>query len=270
MQTENEYVLGTHDQEIARLGVQHCAWRTRALAAWERAGIGPSQTILDVGCGPGYASLDLAEIAGPSGHVVAIDKSERFLYVLASRGMQRDLHNIMTQRVDLEAGEFAQIHADHIWCRWVLCFLKNARDVVAQMAAALKPGGSMILHEYFDYATWRAAPSCPELDEYVRAVMDSWHANGGEPDISVQLPCWLEELGFELRHTRPLLEIVESDSMLWAWLRTFINVGRERLVELGCITRGDADRIWNAFIAFEAKPGSRMFTPAMLEIIARR
>jgi ubiquinone/menaquinone biosynthesis C-methylase UbiE len=76
---EKEYVLGTGDEELARLGLQHRAWRLRALAAWRAAEIGPGQTVLDVGCGPGYASLDLAEMVGPCGRVVALDKSERFL-----------------------------------------------------------------------------------------------------------------------------------------------------------------------------------------------
>jgi len=85
---------------------------------------------------------------------------------------------------------------------------------MARMAATLKPGGSLILHEYFDYATWRAAPSCPELDEYVRAVMGSWYANGGEPDISVQLPCWLEELSLEpCSRSSANLEIVRGPTM---------------------------------------------------------
>ena len=270
MKTENEYVLGTHDGEIVRLGLQHHAWRPRVLTAWELAGICPHQTILDVGCGPGYASLDLAEIVGPAGSVMAIDKSERCLNALASKSVERGLHNVTTQRVDLEIAEFPRIRADRIWCRWVLCFVKNPREVLAKMAAALKPGGSMILHEYFDYATWRAVPLCPELDEYVRAVMLSWRAGGGEPDISLQLPSWLQELGFELRHTRALVDLVEPGSMLWAWLRTFIKAGRERLVDLGCISCADADRIWRAFTSFEAAPGSRMFTPAMLEIVAKR
>jgi ubiquinone/menaquinone biosynthesis C-methylase UbiE len=136
MPSEKEFVLGTHDQEIARLAVQHRAWRPRALAAWQSAGIGPSQTVLDVGCGPGYASLDLAEAVGPQGRVVAIDKSERFLK--AFEEARRD--NIATYCADLENGEFPQIRAHAVWCRWVLCFVKNPRDVLANMLATRRPG----------------------------------------------------------------------------------------------------------------------------------
>ena len=67
MADEKDYVLGTHDEEIARLGLQHRVWRPRVLDAWRRAGFTLGQTILDVGCGPGHATLDLAEIVGPRG-----------------------------------------------------------------------------------------------------------------------------------------------------------------------------------------------------------
>lgn len=266
MPSGEEYVLGTHDAEIARLDLQHRAWRPYVFAAWQSAGIRPSQTVLDVGCGPGYASLDLADTVGPLGHVVAIDKSERFLKALES--VHRD--NITAHRADLEAGEFPKIRAHGVWCRWVLCFVRNPRTVLANMAAALEPGGVIVLHEYFDYALWRTAPPCTELDEFVSAVMTSWRGTGGEPDIALQLPRWLEDLGLELRHVRPMVNVVEKDSMLWAWLRGFIQVGRQRLIDLGYMERSNSDRIWEAFTAFEATPRSRMFTPGVLEIIAAR
>jgi len=75
---EDQYVLGTHDEEIQRLGVQHRAWRPSVFAAWQAAGIREGHSILDVGSGPGYAALDLGETVGPRGLVIAIDKSERF------------------------------------------------------------------------------------------------------------------------------------------------------------------------------------------------
>src|SRR5258706_6203782 len=91
MSPERDYVLGTHDDEIERLALQHRVWRPRALDAWRRAGFTVGQTLLDVGCGPGMATLDLSEIVGPTGRIVAMDRSRRFLDVLESRRTQRGL-----------------------------------------------------------------------------------------------------------------------------------------------------------------------------------
>ncbi len=44
MTHEKDYILGTHDDEIVRLGLQHRVWRPRALDAWRRAGFTTGQT----------------------------------------------------------------------------------------------------------------------------------------------------------------------------------------------------------------------------------
>jgi SAM-dependent methyltransferase len=270
MVISKEYVLGTHDEEIERLGLQHRAWRQRALEAWRSAGIGPAQAVLDVGCGPGYASLDLAELVGPSGRVVAIDKSERFLRALGAACGERRIDNITAHRADLDAGEFPDVIADRAWCRWVLAFVKNPRALLSRIAAALAPEGAVVVHEYFDYSTWRAAPRCPELEEFVNAVMASWRDNGGEPDIALWLPRWLEELGFEIRRARPIIDVVEPGQLSWSWLASFVEVGRRRLVDLGYLSSIRSEAIWQRFVALQSTSGARMISPGVLEIVAAR
>jgi SAM-dependent methyltransferase len=268
---EKEYVLGTHDEELARLGLQHRAWRQCAIAAWRSAGIGPGQTVLDVGCGPGYATMDLAEMVGRSGRVIAIDKSAKFLDALEAQRLERSLSNIAVHMADLDNGDFpAVVNADAAWCRWVFAFLRQPQDVLNRVAATIKPGGAIAIHEYFDYSTWRASPRCPELEEFVSCVTASWRDSGGEPDIALSLPSWLEEFGFELRSARPIIDIVQPDHLKWGWLRSFVEIGRARLVDLGYLTAARAESIWQAFTASEATRGTRMITPGVLEIVAVR
>ena len=76
---ERDYVLGTHDQEVARLGLQHRVWRPTVLECWRNAGITTGWRVVDVGAGPGYATVDLAEIVGPTGEVLGIDCTTAFL-----------------------------------------------------------------------------------------------------------------------------------------------------------------------------------------------
>lgn len=263
MASQTDYILGTHDEEIHRLGVQHAAWRADALAAWRTAGIGPRQTILDVGCGPGFAALDLAESVGSGGRVVAIDRSERFLAALGARGRE----NITLYRADLDCGEFPDVRADGAWCRWILTFSRNPRAVLARVAKAIRPGGTIVLHEYFDYSTWRAAPQCEPLERFVDAVMRSWRDSGGEPDVALLLPAWLAKLGFTLRKVRPIVNAVQPGDAKWAWLRAFVNVNRARLVELGYLSANEAVEIWEAWERMEKTPGAWMITPGVLEII---
>ena len=79
MTADRDYFLGTHDEELARLGLQHRVWRPTVLECWRRAGIAAGARVLDIGAGPGYAAADLAEIVGPGGAVSAIERSARFI-----------------------------------------------------------------------------------------------------------------------------------------------------------------------------------------------
>jgi SAM-dependent methyltransferase len=267
---ERDYVLGTHDEEIERLGVQHRVWRPRVLDAWRRAGFGAGQTILDVGAGPGYATLDLAEIVGRSGRVVALERSRRFLDALEGARGRRGLDQVETRELDLDEGDLPGIGADGAWCRWVLAFLKQPNAMLSRLSRALRPGASLVVHEYFDYSTWRLAPPTPEVEEFVRLVMESWRAGGGEPDVGLVLPRWLDETGFAIRSMRPILDVVAPSDDIWQWPKAFLEVALRRLVDLGRLDDARARAIAAVFAAREKEPNTFMITPAVLEIVAVR
>ena len=270
MADEKDYVLGTHDEEIERLGLQHRVWRPRVLDAWKRAGFTVGQTILDVGCGPGYAALDLAEIVGPRGRVVAVDRSRRFLDVLASAGRERGLAWIETREQDLDLADLPSVGADAAWARWVIAFVRDPRALVGRIARALRPGGIFVSHEYFDYRTWRLLPRSEEFERFVVQVMEVWRQSGGEPDIGLDLPRWLRDEGFEIRAIRPIVDVVSPASFVWHWPRAFVEVGLRRLVDLGRLSASEAAAVQENFAARQAEPTTLMATPAVLETIAVR
>lgn len=123
--SERDYVLGTHDEEVERLGLQHRVWRPQVLDAFRRAGIGPGASVVDVGAGPGFASTDLAEIVGPSGKILAVERSRRFLEVLEDRARRLGLTNIETREQDVTESGFGDGTADMTWCRWLLSFVND-------------------------------------------------------------------------------------------------------------------------------------------------
>lgn len=266
----DDYVLGVNDVEIARLGLQHAVWRPRATDAWRRAGFTRGQHLLDIGCGPGYATLDLAAVAGDEGHVTAIDRSERFLEVLAARAASQRLRNIDRLRVDLDGGELPALGADGAWCRWVYTWLREPRHLLAAVRDALRPRGTVVIHEYFAYHTWGLVPRLPELVEFVEVVTRSWRASGGEPDVALSLLPWLQADGFEIVELRPMIDVVSPSDFIWQWPHSFLVSGVERQVELGALTERRGHEIVAAYEQAIADPHVRMVTPGLLEIIARR
>ena len=260
--SDGDYVLGTRDDEVARLGVQHAVWRGEMLQGFRLAGFGAGQTILDVGAGPGFASADLSQLVGPSGRVIALERSPHFAATL--RG--RHLANVELREQDINEQEFGTAIADGAWTRWVLAFVADPARTVRHISQALRPGAKAVFHEYADYESWRTMPPSLDHEQFRSQIVKSWRESGGEPDIALQLPELLEAAGLDLVAVRPMIRIVGREDAAWQWPASFIATGSARLAELGYATPEEAQRF--ATFLDRLPADTRMITPLVAEIIA--
>ena len=260
--SDGDYVLGTRDDEVARLGVQHAVWRGEMLQGFGLAGFGAGQTILDVGAGPGFASADLSQLVGPSGRVIALERSPHFAATL--RG--RHLANVELREQDINEQEFGTAIADGAWTRWVLAFVADPARTVRHISQALRPGAKAVFHEYADYESWRTMPPSLDHEQFRSQIVKSWRESGGEPDIALQLPELLEAAGLDLVAVRPMIRIVGREDAAWQWPASFIATGSARLAELGYATPEEAQRF--ATFLDRLPADTRMITPLVAEIIA--
>jgi SAM-dependent methyltransferase len=267
---ERDYVLGTHDAEVRRLAFQHDLWRPRVREAWLAAGIGAGSRVIDVGAGPGFATLDLAELVGPLGRVVAVERSRRFLDHLQVECHARGLAHVDAHEIDLMHDAIPARGLDAAWCRWVACFVGDPALLLTRLRETLRPGGTLVLHEYVDYATYRCLPPRPAIDQFVQEVMRSWREHGGEPDIARAMPTLLAAAGFRIQSTRPLGLSAMPHEPAWQWPAGFVRTNTPRLLEMGRVDRAWADRVLDELAAAEADPTSVFVSPLVLEIVAER
>lgn len=270
MASERDYFLGTHDEELDRLGLQHRVWRPAVLDCWQRAGITAGSRVLDIGAGPGFAAADLAEIVGPAGEVVAVERSARF--VAAGRGMlaKHGFANARYHELDLMSDPLPGGGYDATWCRWVACFVSSPALLLDKIAAALRPGGVAIFHEYLLYRTFSFAPPRPRQLEFAQQVMKGWRATGGEPDIAQPVMRLLEERGFTVREMIPRIYSLRAPDAMWQWPATFIRIHLEQQTELGAIEPSWAEAVRREFADAAADPASVLVTPLVLQIIAEK
>lgn len=268
--TSGDYVLGTHEEELARLGLQHRVWRPVVLECWQRAGITVGSRVLDVGAGPGYGTVDLAEIIGPTGHVDAVERSTNFVNAIRATCRARALSNVQVHELDLMVEDLPSGPYDFTWCRWVLCFVSNPDLLVRRIAAVTRTGGRAIFHEYGHYTTWRFFPHRPALEEFVGHVVATWRQSGGEPDTGLMLPGWLNENGFSVLWVEPRIFCLRPNDYMWQWPAQFIDVHLGRLQELGRINKSFAAKVRAELAAAEKGDASFLITPLVLEIIAER
>jgi len=268
--SEKDYVLGTHDEELIRLGLQHRVWRPMVLDCWQRAGITVGKRVLDVGAGPGYAALDLAEIVGPSGEVVALERSGKFVNAIGESVHRRALNNVKIHELDLMAADLPKANYDFSWCRWVLSFVSDPSLLIQKLGAIMPKGGISIFHEYAHYETWRFLPPIAAQEKFREHVIATWRESGGEPDGGRELPALLSENSFRIRSTRPLIFCVRPTNYMWQWPVTFIEVYLPRLIEMGRIDRAFADKVRGDLAAAEKHPNALMITPLVAEIVAEK
>lgn len=132
-----DYVFGT-EQDLA--AEQHeflnRLWDDHTARALDRISLPDQPRCLDIGAGSGSATRMLADRAGPRGSVLAVDIDDT--HYIASSQATLTIHNI--DHGLPEPGPFDVIHA-----RLVLMHLPRRREILAELAAALAPGGWLVI-----------------------------------------------------------------------------------------------------------------------------
>lgn len=270
-----EYVLGTNPAELQRLGFQHRLWSRPAHKLWAKAVVSQGHHVLDVGAGPGYASLDLAQIVGPAGRVLGIDESEPYIAFANEQARARHLHHATFTVADA-AGLDTLDHADPAsfdiaYCRWVLCFVPDPDAVVAAIARALKPGGKLLVQDYFRYESMCVAPRSEPFELVIAAIARSWRDHGGNPDVMGMLPEAAVRHGLRIDHIdRVDPGPARPGTFMWQWPDTFWGVFLPRLVEMGYITEPQRAAFLADWQKRSENPAAFMHLPPVYELIATK
>lgn len=266
-----EYVLGTDQAELERLGFQHRIWSSFAHDLWARAGIGPGLRVLDVGCGPGYAAQDLARLVTPTGGVLGVDESESYVEHLNAQARALHMSQLSAVVGDVQRLEAAGVEAgafDLAWSRWVLCFVADPEAVVAGIARSLRPGGRFMIQDYFRYCTMAIAPRSTVFENVIRAVDRSWRDRGGNPDVMELMPALCRRHGMDVTYIGGGPRVARPGSTLWHWPDVFWRIFLPRLEEMGYITSGERTAFLEVWKRASESPDSFMLLPPVVELIA--
>ncbi len=270
MSQNKDYILGTNNEESKRLGLQHNVWKPYVLDCWQRAGITTGHKVVDIGAGPGFATIDLAEMVGETGEIYSIERSVNFTKSIMKLSSVRNHYNIKVFELDLIKDDLPEFKADFTWCRWVACFVSDPPKLIQKIGNMLNKGGVSIFFEYSDYSTWRLAPQNIAVESFVTEVMKSWRDTGGEPDIALILPTLLINSGFRISSVKPHIFCVRPNEFIWQWPSSFIETNLNRLLELGKVTVEWTMNVRNELKKAENNPNTYMITPMVLEIIAEK
>ena len=268
MSDPREYALGTNAAEIVRLGVQHRLWGAQAFSIWERANFRAGHTLLDVGCGPGYTSFDLAGVVTSTGRIVAIDLSEMYIEHLKQRQQLLGGTTIDARVGDVQKLELPKESFDGAYQRWTLCFVKDPEAVVSGVAHALTRGGAFAIQDYVNYEGILLAPETEPFRRFIRVVAEAWRDRGGDTEIGLHLPAMLAKHGLTPVEISPVHRIARPGSQLWTWPTIFIETYAPKLVEEGRLTAAEHAALVADWSEHTKDPNAFFVSPPMVDIIA--
>jgi ubiquinone/menaquinone biosynthesis C-methylase UbiE len=170
------YPFGYCDEELQRLGEQHRVWQKDHQRLLTRAGFDQGDTLVDLGCGPGFTTLDLVRIVGPTGQIVAVDRDgERSIPWLREVADAAGFGNLNARVADLEHFDLSPESVDGVHGRWVLMYLpeREARALTTRIAKWLRPGGVCAMAEFCNYRHIHIYPAIEHFGLVAEALMQT-------------------------------------------------------------------------------------------------
>jgi SAM-dependent methyltransferase len=269
----HQYPFGYGDEELQRLGEQHRVWQEENRRLLDRAGFGQGNTLVDLGCGPGFTTLDLARRVGPMGRIIAVDRDGKSsIPRLRKAADAAGFGNVEARVADLEQFDLPSESVDGVYGRWVLMYLpeREARALATRIAKWLRPGGACALAELCNYRHIRIYPPVEHFGLVVEALMRAAAGErGGNPEIGGVLPGVLDEAGLDVE-LGVATKAIRPATQEWCWPDSLFRQVLPTLVDKGHL----AGEILDGFLAeWEERSRDRsavFFSSPVLEVIGRR
>ena len=181
----NNYVLGHSARELERLRRQAQLVNPITRQYLIEAGIAPGMRVLDVGSGVGDVAFLAAELVGPSGKVVGVDRSPDALAFARSRAKEQLLANVTFHESELSAMAFDH-QFDAAIGRYVLCWQPDPVALLRKISRLVRPGGIVVFHEP-DRKQMRSYPPVPTFDKISEWIDETFRRGGMDVRMGIKL-----------------------------------------------------------------------------------
>lgn len=215
--SEPIYVCGHAPAELDRLRTQSAFFDDITRRVFDAAGLRRGSRVLDIGCGVGDVSFLVAEIVGPEGSVIGVDRAPKAIAVASERSSRDGAGSVefrlgsidelpQSQPFDVLVGRFVLMHQPD-----PVVTLRNA-------ARHLRPGGLVVMIESAVSACvagLHSSPHSPTYDRITRVMTDTIRAAGGDSSMGLRLSEVFERAGL----SRPIM-----------WLQARIEGGPDAVI----------------------------------------
>ena len=203
------YVLGHSDQELARLNEQARIVEPITRRFFREAGLVPGMRVLDVGSGAGDVSFLVADLVGDSGAIVGVDRSSAAVAAARARAFAGGRRNVFFREGDPVEMTFDEPF-DAVIGRYVLVFQNDPAAMLTKLAKHVRQGGLIVFHEG-DFEGCQSFPPSPIYDSCCRWLSETIRLLGLEQRMGMKLHSAFVSAGLPVPTLR--LEAVIGGSM---------------------------------------------------------
>ena len=188
----SSYTLGHHESVL-----RSHRWRTAENSAgYLLPLLPPGASVLDVGCGPGTITADLARLVGPSGRVLGVDTSAKVLELAADTARDAGVTNVEFAVGDIHALGIEDAAFDVVHAHQVLQHLADPVSALKEMGRVARPGGVVAARDA-DYAAMTWHPDSDGISRWLAVYRRAARLNDAEPDAGRRLLDWARQAGFD-------------------------------------------------------------------------
>lgn len=203
------------------------------------AGIGPGMRVLDIGCGPGLASLMLARRVGNQGQVFGVDRDPRMLQLGRARAREAGVSNVtfIEGGFDVDFPERGTL--DAVVGRRVLMYQPDAAQAVAQLTDAVRSGGVIAFHEHDMVDVSDGRTSLPLHDRVRSWLREMLRLEGANLRMGFELHSALSDAGLVVERVRAEANVLTPTASYP--VAAIIRAVLPRLIQHGVVTEADVE-----------------------------
>jgi SAM-dependent methyltransferase len=189
-----DYVLrgGSAGRERLRI-LARVLWPTTETLL-DRVGLREGTACLDVGCGGGDVTVEIARLVGPGGSVIGIDMDPTKIDTARREAAARRVPNVSFRVADATHGD-VEGPFDVVYLRFLLTHLKQPESLLARLRPLVRPGGRIVVED-IDFRGHFCHPQNRAFQRYVELYTQVVRRRGCDPEIGPRLPSLLLEAGF--------------------------------------------------------------------------
>lgn len=187
------YVIRRGREEYERLKVLARARWPYTSDLFGRVGIQPGMHCLDLGCGGGDVTFEIARMIDPAGSVIGIDSDEVTLDLARAVAKEKGLANVEFRVANVNDWNEPNMY-DLVFSRLLLQHLSRPLDLLRRMWAAVKPGGALVVEDA-DFYGLLCEPENEGFEFYAQIYPRVLARRGGDAALGRKLYRFFLEVG---------------------------------------------------------------------------